>query len=261
MWNCYDSAILFLICCWRMCVLLWWNPWCPWASVKECVPWVVTCVVCLRALLPACCNCTFYHWVFFFYVVCKVCIHIVRACWLRIETESVMEFLENIIYDSFLVLHWEHPDTEILCLILLSKLLTWKSKEWKCYLITVFLVILLCKLYCLIIKKWSICHLDCCFESRLMCKSLLCLEDVEWLCDKLLISNILFFSLSCHCCWVLRHHLRAVNDVNNKFVHPLFPPFACNLIYFLGAFFAQPFVLNLVYYSIMIMSMCNFDIF
>ena len=28
-----------------------------------------------------------------------------------------------------------------------------------------------------------------------------------------------------------------MNDVNNKFVHPLFPPFACNLIYFLGAFF------------------------
>ena len=27
-----------------------------------------------------------------------------------------------------------------------------------------------------------------------------------------------------------------MNDVNNKFVHPLFPPFACNLIYFLGAF-------------------------
>jgi len=41
----------------------------------------------------------------------------------------------------------------------------------------------------------------------------------------------------------------------------LFPPFACNSFYFLDAFFAQPLVLNLVYYSIAIMSMCNFDIF
>ena len=64
-----------------------------------------------------------------------------------------MEFLENIIDDCFLVLHREHPDTEILCLVLLAELLTGKSEQRECDLITVLLMVMLCKFHCLIIEQ------------------------------------------------------------------------------------------------------------
>lgn len=52
-WDSYDSTVLCLICCRRMCILLGWNPWCPWAAIEKCIPGVVTGMICFRAFLPA----------------------------------------------------------------------------------------------------------------------------------------------------------------------------------------------------------------
>jgi hypothetical protein len=55
-----------------------------------------------------------------------------------------------------------------------------------------------------------------------MRKALLRLENIKRFCDQLLISDILLFPLPGNGRGILRNHLWAMDDVNDKFVHPFF---------------------------------------
>ena len=55
------------------------------------------------------------------------------------------------------------------------------------------------------------------------------LEDIQRLCNQRLITDILFFTLSCNGCGILRYHLRTVDNVYDKFVH-----FSSPFVYFMG---------------------------
>ena len=80
-------------------------------------------------------------------------------------------------------------------------------------------MVMLCKLYCLIIEQCSIGHLNRYLQTILMSKSLLCLENIERLCQQRLISDIFLFSLSCNGCRILRNHLRTMDNVDYEFIH------------------------------------------
>ena len=211
-----DSAVLSLICCRCMCVLLWRYPRIPWAAVEQCVPRVVACVVSLRALLPACCNCTLDWWILLLDVVCKLSIHIVWTCRHWIETKYIMELSKYVIDDILLVLHWEHPDTEVLGLVLLSELCARKSEKWERYLISILLMMLLGEWYSLLVKKAGICHLNSSLESVLVSCLLLELEYVQWLCEESFSSDILCLAMACNLLGILRNHLRTMDNVYNK---------------------------------------------
>ena len=181
-WDSYDSTVLCLICCRRMCILLGWNPWCPWAAIEKCIPGVVTGMICFRAFLPAGSYRTLHRRVSFLHIIDQFCIHIVGTGWLRIKAETIMEFLEHIINDCLLVFHGKHPDTEIFCLIFLTELFARQSQKGKCDFVSIDFMIMFCDLNRFIVKQRSICHLNGNFQAILMCQSLLCLENIERLC-------------------------------------------------------------------------------
>ena len=52
-----------------------------------------------------------------------------------------MELAENIVNDSLLIFHREHPNTEVLGVVFLPELLAGKSEKRKRDLITVLLVV------------------------------------------------------------------------------------------------------------------------
>ena len=135
-----------------------------------------------------------------------------------------MEFLEHIINDCLLVFHGKHPNTEIFCLIFLTELFARQSQKGKCDFVSIDFMIMFCDLNRFIVKQRSICHLNGNFQAILMCQSLLCLENIQRFCQKSLISDVLFLSLSGHGCRILWNHLRAMDDVYNKFVHLVLPP-------------------------------------
>ncbi len=85
-------------------------------------------------------------------------------------------------------------------------------------------MVVLCKCNCLLIKERRIGHLDGYLQSVLMRQPLLCFEDIKRLRKERLVPNILLFPLSRYCCGILRNHLRAMDNVHNKFVHLFVPP-------------------------------------
>ena len=72
-----DSAVLRLIGSRCMCVLFGRNPRCPRTAVKQCVPGIVTGMVCFRAFFPTGSNRTFYRRICFLNVICKIRVHII----------------------------------------------------------------------------------------------------------------------------------------------------------------------------------------
>jgi hypothetical protein len=72
------------------------------------------------------------------------------------------------------------------------------------------------------VEKRRICHLNGGLKPILMRKALLRLKNIKRFRDQLLISDIFLFPLPGNGRGVLRNHLWAMDDVNDKFVHPFF---------------------------------------
>ena len=84
-------------------------------------------MICLGAFFPTGCYRTFYGRIGCFNIIGQICIHIVRTGGFGIESELLMELAEHIIHDRLFVFHGEHPDTEILGLVLLTELCAGQS--------------------------------------------------------------------------------------------------------------------------------------
>ena len=144
MWDRHDTAVLCFICCRCMNVLFAGDPWIPWAAIHQCIPGIITGMVGLWAFLPARRYCALDRRIGFLNIVGQLCIHVIGACRLRIESKNVMEFSKHIINDRLLVFHGKHPDAEILSLIFLPEFLTRQSKQGKCDLISIPFMVFLC---------------------------------------------------------------------------------------------------------------------
>ena len=110
-----------------MGILLGRDPRCPGAAIHEGIPGVVAGMICLGAFLPTGCYRTFYGRIGCFDIIGQICIHVVRSGGFGIESELFMELAEYIIHDRLFVFHGEHPDTEILGLVLLTELCAGQS--------------------------------------------------------------------------------------------------------------------------------------
>ena len=177
--NGYDAAVLSFICCRCMDVLFAGNPRIPWTAIHKRIPGIIAGMICLGSFLPAGSYRTLYHGIFFFDIVDQFCIHVIGACRFRIKAENITKLSKHVIHDRLLVLHREHPDTEILCLIFFSELLTGQSQKGKGNLITVLFMMLLCNGNCFFIKKTCIGHLNGCFQTILMRRLLLKFENIK----------------------------------------------------------------------------------
>lgn len=107
----------------------WKDPRCPGAAIHEGIPGVVAGMICLGAFLPTGCYRTFYGRIGCFDIIGQICIHVVRSGGFGIESELLMELAEHIIHDRLFVFHGEHPDTEILGLVLLTELCAGQSNR------------------------------------------------------------------------------------------------------------------------------------
>ncbi len=175
----------------------------------------------LWAFLPAGCDSAFYRRILFLDVICKVCVHVVGAGGFRVESEDAVKFSEDIIHNPLFILHGEHPDAEILCLILFTELLAGKAEKGEGNLIAVHFVVIFGYLHSLLVKERRISHVYRDFQPIFMGKPLLGPEDVERFCQKLFIPDIFLFSMASNGSGVLRNHFRPVDHVKNKFTHSL----------------------------------------
>jgi len=125
--DCYYTAVLSFVGCRCMGILLGRDPRCPGAAIHEGIPGVVAGMICLGAFLPTGCYRTFYGRIGCFDIIGQICIHVVRSGGFGIESELFMELSEYIIHDRLFVFHGEHPDTEILGLVLLTELCAGQS--------------------------------------------------------------------------------------------------------------------------------------
>ncbi len=215
----YNAAVLLLISGRSVGVLFRRDPGRPGTAVKERVPGVVTGVVGLRSFFPAGGNGAFYGRIGLFDIIGQICIHIVRTCGLWIEPENIVEFSEHVVYDPLLILHRKHPDTEIFGLVFFSKFLAGKPQKRKGDFVPVDFVIIPCDCHSFFVKESGIGHVNRDFESVFMGKPLLGLEDIERFCQKLLITDILFFTVSGNGSRIFRYHLGTVDYIQNKFTH------------------------------------------
>ena len=130
-----------------------------------------------------------------------------------------MELAEHVVHNPFLVLHREHPDTEVLSLILFTEFLTGKPKKGQGNLVPVCLMVVFGDCHSLRIKKRGIGHVNRNLQPIFMGKPLLGLENIQRFGQKFLVSNILLFAVSCDGCRILWNHLRTVDYIKNKFTH------------------------------------------
>ncbi len=175
-------------------------------------------MICFWSFFPTGCNRTFYHRIFFFDIVYQIGIHVIRTCRFRIKAETVMEFSKYVVYDGFLIFHRKHPNAEILGFIFFTEFITRQAKQRQCDLITVFLMVSLCKLYRFIIEQRSVCHLNSSFQSVLVRNGLLCLKNVQGFCQQSFSADIFLFAVSGYLFRILRNHLRTMDDVYNKLI-------------------------------------------
>ena len=180
--DCYDTAVLCLISCRCMGVLFGRDPGCPGAAIHEGIPGVVAGMICLGAFLPTGCYRTFYGRIGCFDIIGQICIHVVRSGGFGIESELLMELAEYIIHDRLFVFHGEHPDTEILGLVLLTEFCAGQSQQRQCDLIAVLLMICLSQCYRFVIEQGSVGHLNGGLQTILVRSFLLKLENIQRLC-------------------------------------------------------------------------------
>ena len=176
-------------------------------------------MICLRTFLPAGCHLTFYGWVLLLDIICQLRIHIVGTSRFGIKAKTLIKLPKDVLYDRLLVLHREHPDAEILCFVLLAEFLARKPQKRQRDLITVFLMMLLCKRHRLVVEKAGICHLDRCFQTVFVRAFLLCLKNIETFREQRLAPDILRLSVPGYFLRILRHHLRTVDNIYNKLFH------------------------------------------
>ena len=217
--DCYYTAVLSFVGCRCMGILLGRDPRCPGAAIHEGIPGVVAGMICLGAFLPTGCYRTFYGRIGCFDIIGQICIHVVRSGGFGIESELLMELAEHIIHDRLFVFHGEHPDTEILGLVLFTELCAGQSQQRQCDLITVLLVICLSQCYRFVIEQGSIGHLNGSLQTILMRSFLLKLENIQRFCQQCFSAQILFFAVSGYFFRILGNHLRTVNDIHNKLIH------------------------------------------
>ncbi|MPM74354.1 hypothetical protein SDC9_121342 [bioreactor metagenome] len=124
-----DAAVLGFVCGRGVGVLLAGNPGVPRPAVHERVPGVVAGVVGFRPLLKAGRHRAFNGGVLCFNVVDQPCVQIIRSRRFRVKAKALEELFENVCYDRYLVLFGEHPDAEILGVILFLKLLTGQPQK------------------------------------------------------------------------------------------------------------------------------------
>ncbi len=158
--NGHDAAVFCFIGCRSVGVCLGGNPGCPGAAVHEGVPGIVAGVIGLGPLLPTGGNGTLDAGVLLLDIVGQLGVHVVGTGGFRVKAELLVEFLKNIFDDGLFVLHGEHPDAEVLGLVLLTKLRAGKAQEGEGNLVAVLFVIFLGKLHCLVVKKGGVGHLD-----------------------------------------------------------------------------------------------------
>ena len=113
------AGIVIGVGCGTVRVHLGGDPGIPWTAVHYCVPGVVAGMVGLRALLPAGCDGTLYARVLFLDIVDGIRIKEITARGLGPEAELLVELAEDVVDYLFLGLLIEHPDAEVLGLVLI----------------------------------------------------------------------------------------------------------------------------------------------
>ena len=219
--NGHDAGVLFFIGCRCVGIGLGGNPGSPGAAVHEGVPGVVAGVVSLRAFFPAGSHGTLNGRVFCLDEVDQVGIHVVGAGGFGVKAEALIKLAEHIPDDGLLVLHGEHPDTEILGLVLFPELLTRQPQQAQGNFVPIDLVMLLCQRHGFIVKQAGIGHLDGGFQAIIMGALLLDFKDIQTFRQQCLAADVFRLTVSGDLFRILRHHLRAVDDIDNKFVHKL----------------------------------------
>ena len=215
----HNAAVLLGIGRGSMGVDLGGDPGRPGAAVHEGVPGVITGVVGLWPLLPASGYSALDTGILLLDVVGKGGIHIVAAGGFGIETEALIELAKDIIHHASLHVHVEHPDAEVLGLVLLAELLTGKSQERQANFVAVGLMVGLGQRHSLVVEQRSVSHLDGSLEAVFMGGSLLDFEDVQTLGEQRLAPQVLGLAMASDLFSVLRHHFRPVDDIENKFFH------------------------------------------
>ena len=195
------------------------NPGRPGAAVHEGVPGVIAGVVGLGAFLPAGSHSALDAGVLFLDVVGKGSVQIVTAGGFGIEAEALIELAKDIVHHAFLHVHIEHPDAEVLGLILFAELLAGKPQKRQADFIAVGLVIGLGQRHRLIVEQRSVGHLNGSLKAVFMGGSLLDFEDIQAFGEQRLAPQVLSLAMAGDLFSVLRHHFRPVDDVENKFFH------------------------------------------
>ena len=173
----------------------------------------------LRPFLPAGGHGALDGGVGFLYEIDKLRVQIVGAGGFRIEAEAVVKFFKHVPDDGLFVLHGEHPDAEILGLVLFPELLTGEPQQRETDLIPVDFMVLLCQRHSLGVEETGIGHLNRGFEPVFVGALLLGAENVQALGQKRLAPQILGLAVPGDLLGILRHHLRAMDDVENELIH------------------------------------------
>ena len=132
-----------------------------------------------------------------------------------------MELFKYVVHNGFLVLHREHPDAEVLGLVLLPELLAGQSQQAQGDLVAVGFVMLLGQCHGLVVEQAGVGHLDGGFQAVFVGTLLLKLENVQALRQQCLPADVLRLALTGDLFRVLGHHLRAVDNIDNKLLHRL----------------------------------------
>ena len=191
----HDAAVLRRVGGGGMGVLLGGDPGRPGAAVEQGVPAVVAGVVGLGAFLPAGGHGAADRGVFFFDVVDQRRIQIIAAGGFGVEAEPLVEFLEHIGDDGLLILHREHPDAEILGLVLFPEFLAGQPQQREGDLVAVLFVVLLGQGHRLVVEEAGVGHLDGGFQPMFVGDGLLGLEDVQAFGEQGLAADILLLAL------------------------------------------------------------------
>ena len=215
----HNAAVLLGVGRRGMGIDLGGNPGRPGAAVHEGVPGVIAGVVGLGAFLPAGSHSALDAGVLFLDVVGKGSVQIVTAGGFGIEAEALIELAKDIVHHAFLHVHIEHPDAEVLGLILFAELLAGKPQKRQADFIAVGLVIGLGQRHRLIVEQRSVGHLNGSLKAVFMGGSLLDFEDIQAFGEQRLAPQVLSLAMAGDLFSVLRHHFRPVDDVENKFFH------------------------------------------
>ena len=122
-------------------------------------------MISLRALFPAGRHRTFDARIILLDVIYGIRVKEIATRRLGVKTESFVKLSENVVYDLFFSLFIEHPDAKVLGVILFSELGARQTEQGESYLVSVFFVVFLRKLYYHVRKQRSIGYLYCGLKS------------------------------------------------------------------------------------------------